>query len=104
MTHKIGHVSYLMIGGFVEYGGFMWTDVPGIQLSTLYGRKKYSSESQAMNVCKGSTTCTGVNMVAKNVYQLATGSLVKAPGKKVFLQGDETYTASSKCSSVLSHL
>ena len=52
-----------------------------------------------MNVCKGSTTCTGVNMVAKNNYQLGQGStLVKAPGKKVFLQGDEVYTASGEYS------
>jgi len=95
MTHKIGHISYLLVGGYVEHGGYLWSIIPGVQISSRYTRRQWGSDSSAMNVCKGSTTCTGVNMVGKNKYQLGQGTtLVKAPGKKVFLQGDEVYTSS----------
>ena len=97
MTHKIGHISYIKLGGYVQYGGYLWSVIPDVQIATRYTNNQWGSDSSAMNVCKGSTTCTGVNMVDKNRYQLGQGNtLVKAPGKKVFLQGDEVYTASGK--------
>ena len=81
----------------MTHGGYTWSVIPGMQLKTRYTGRQWSSDSRAMNVCKGSTTCTGVNMVGRNRYQLGQGTeLVKAPGKKVFLQGDEVYTYSSK--------
>ena len=80
----------------MQYGGYLWPKIKGKAFKVRYGKKVYVSDSKAKSACKDSNTCTGVTFVKANKYILGQGTtLVKAPKKAVYIQGDEIITSSS---------